>query len=261
MMTDSNDKILENRAKDADILNAIDKLSGDMDELKNDLRFYIKKTETGIIQAAYSGLEKNAIDILSESYKEEIKTVMEIIAGDCPMIPGCSDKFASILNSMISDYRKGDLNGKKAEEYRETLLKMRESAPYASCSNCFDKNQDIFDKSIKRCGSFKEQFSGKNQDGPDLPLQEIDAESIVSSFLDPLANRHRFKVMQELYCGPKSFSELSEATGLKGGNLLFHLEKLLKASMILQKQERGVYVLSLKGAGALKVCAGPDVPQ
>jgi len=245
-----------NRTEDGDILQEISRLSSEMSDLKNDLRFYIRKTETGMISAACSGMKNNAIDILSKGYKEEIKEVMDIIAGECPMHDRCSAVFSSVLTDMIQDYRRGELDDIKSEEYRQKLLEMRESAPYPSCKNCFDKNECIFDRSVKSCASFQNFFSGRTNREEEMPIQEIKPEDIVSSYLEPLANRHRFRVMQELYYGPKSFSELSESTGLRGGNLLFHLEKLVNTAMILQKQERGVYVLSEKGAGALKVCTG-----
>jgi DNA-binding HxlR family transcriptional regulator len=172
------------------------------------------------------------------------------------MLERCSATFSQLISDMILDYRKGELDNTKADEYRKKLIGMREKAPFPSCKNCFDRNGDILDKSIKSCGAFQNFFSGRTPAGDEKSVQEVDPENIVSSYLEPLANRHRFRVMQELYYGPKSFSELSDTTGLRGGNLLFHIEKLVSTSMILQKQERGVYVLSEKGAGALKVCTG-----
>lgn len=250
----------ENTAGNIEILQAINRLSAEMSDLKDDLRFYVRKTETGIIHAAYSGMENGTLEILSKNYEAEIREVMGIIAGDCAMLERCSATFSQIISDMILDYRKGELDSKKADEYRKTLAGMREKAPFPACKNCFDRNGDILDKSIINCGAFQNLFSGRRNEGDERSVQEVDPEDIVLSYLEPLANRHRFRVMQELYYGPKSFSELSETTGLRGGNLLFHLEKLVSTSMILQKQERGVYVLSEKGAGALKVCTGlmPD---
>jgi predicted transcriptional regulator len=36
-------------------------------------------------------------------------------------------------------------------------------------------------------------------------------------------------------------------TGLRGGNLLFHIKKLADSGMILQRHERGDYVITDKG--------------
>jgi predicted transcriptional regulator len=51
----------------------------------------------------------------------------------------------------------------------------------------------------------------------------------------------------------KSFSAFSELTSLRGGNLLFHLQKLLDNGLILQMHERGDYMITDKG---LKILEG-----
>ncbi|UUX93316.1 winged helix-turn-helix domain-containing protein [Methanoplanus endosymbiosus] len=238
-----------------EVVMALNSLSSEISDLKNDLKYYARKTETGMIHAAYSGMGDSALQMLSKGYEEEIRGVMGVIAGECPMREECSAAFSQLLSDMITDYRKGELDDAGADEYRQKITGMREAAPYPSCQKCFEKNEDLFNRSIKRCSAFQAFFSGRTPACEETPVQEINPENIVSSYLEPLANKHRFKVLQELYYGPKSFSELSEVTGLRGGNLLFHIEKLVGTTMILQKQERGVYVLSEKGANALKVSA------
>jgi predicted transcriptional regulator len=36
-------------------------------------------------------------------------------------------------------------------------------------------------------------------------------------------------------------------TGLRGGNLLFHIRKLTESGLILQRHERGDYIITDKG--------------
>ncbi|MDW7727389.1 MAG: hypothetical protein SCH70_09850 [Candidatus Methanoperedens sp.] len=50
----------------------------------------------------------------------------------------------------------------------------------------------------------------------------------------------------------KTFSEFSEHTGLRGGNLLFHLQKLLDSGMILQRHGRRDYMATEKGYKVLR---------
>jgi DNA-binding transcriptional ArsR family regulator len=54
----------------------------------------------------------------------------------------------------------------------------------------------------------------------------------VERMLAPLAHEARIRIMQTLYLGPKSSGELSEATGLKGGNLYYHLKELMHAAYV-----------------------------
>jgi predicted transcriptional regulator len=48
-----------------------------------------------------------------------------------------------------------------------------------------------------------------------------------------------------------TFSALSGLMGLRGGNLLFHLQKLQESGMIIQRHERGDYMITEKGFTAL----------
>ena len=45
----------------------------------------------------------------------------------------------------------------------------------------------------------------------------------------------------------RTFSDITGLTGLRGGNLLFHIRKLTESGLILQRHERGDYVITDKG--------------
>jgi DNA-binding transcriptional ArsR family regulator len=78
-------------------------------------------------------------------------------------------------------------------------------------------------------------------------LSTLPEEVIVNGMLEPLSNRQRLQILKATAVETKTFSELSELTGLRGGNLLFHLQKLLDSGMILQRHERGDYMITEKG--------------
>jgi Predicted transcriptional regulator len=83
-------------------------------------------------------------------------------------------------------------------------------------------------------------------------VADLSDEILVRDILEPLANRHRFRIVQSLAAETQTFSALSNLTGLRGGNLLFHLKKLQDAGMILQRHERGDYIITEKGYRTLK---------
>jgi hypothetical protein len=58
--------------------------------------------------------------------------------------------------------------------------------------------------------------------------------------------------MKALFTETKTFSALSLITGLRGGNLSFHLQKLMDCGMILQRNERGDYMIPEKGYAVLR---------
>lgn len=75
----------------------------------------------------------------------------------------------------------------------------------------------------------------------------------VERMLSPLAHEARIKLMQAMYDGPRAAGELSEATGLKGGNLYYHLKELLHAAYV--KEQNGGYDLTELGCQMLLTVA------
>jgi len=82
-------------------------------------------------------------------------------------------------------------------------------------------------------------------------LQKICAvvsdDDLVRNILEPVANVQRIQILKSLTGQTRTFSELSQLTGLRGGNLLFHIKKLTDTGMILQRHERGDYIITDKG--------------
>ena len=75
----------------------------------------------------------------------------------------------------------------------------------------------------------------------------------VERILSPLAHEARIRLLQAMYDGPKTSGELSEATGLKGGNLYYHLKELLYAAYV--KELDGGYDLTTLGCKVLLTVA------
>ena len=78
-------------------------------------------------------------------------------------------------------------------------------------------------------------------------LVQITDEEIVSQMIEPFASPTRFQIIQAVSKQTKTFSELSHLTRLRGGNLLFHVRKLQQAGMIIQRHERGDYIITERG--------------
>ena len=78
-------------------------------------------------------------------------------------------------------------------------------------------------------------------------ITDIPEETAVKDLLEPVANILRFQILKSLSAQTRTFSDLSSMTGLRGGNLLFHIKKLTDSGMILQRHERGDYVITDKG--------------
>jgi len=77
--------------------------------------------------------------------------------------------------------------------------------------------------------------------------------SSIERMLSPLAHEARVRLMQTMYDGPKSAAQLSEASGMRGGNLYYHLKELLHASYA--KEVEGGYDLTPLGCQMLLTVA------
>jgi DNA-binding HxlR family transcriptional regulator len=72
----------------------------------------------------------------------------------------------------------------------------------------------------------------------------------VANLLSPFSNEQRILILKSLIEKDRGSSELSQATGLEGGQLYHHIKELALAEYVEQK-ERGVYALTEKGKMAL----------
>ena len=60
----------------------------------------------------------------------------------------------------------------------------------------------------------------------EMPINaEISEEDLVRNILEPVANIQWFQILQSLTGQTHTFSDLSQLTGLCGGNLLFDIKK------------------------------------
>ncbi len=74
-----------------------------------------------------------------------------------------------------------------------------------------------------------------------------------SELLGVLSDEHRLKILQELERGPGYQKELSESTGIKGGQWKHHIDLLKDAGFIAQETVRGRYLVTQLGREALKL--------
>lgn len=91
------------------------------------------------------------------------------------------------------------------------------------------------------------------EEGDKHPAVEASPEA-VERMLAPLANEGRIRLMQAIYNSPKSSGDLTRITGLKGGNLYYHLKELIRADYVCERD--GVYDLTGLGAQMLMTVVG-----
>ena len=83
---------------------------------------------------------------------------------------------------------------------------------------------------------------------------KIDPPSLHEDVLNPLSNTSRVQILVSVYEGRNRFADLVEATGQRGGHLLYHLRMLVDHGFVSQFATKE-YVLTKKGLKTLVVLA------
>lgn len=85
-------------------------------------------------------------------------------------------------------------------------------------------------------------------------INEMDPEKANDFIVSPISNKVRIQILQSIYRGENRFNDLSKATGLEGGQLLYHIRKLKNADYMDQFESKD-YVLTPKGMKSLVMLA------
>jgi len=127
---------------------------------------------------------------------------------------------------------------------RKKLEELRCGAPYSKCVKCFSEVSSLLVKQVNLMRSMK--IYAENQEQKPA-ITALETYAVMSEILEPVSNPQRLEILRAVAFETKSFSAFSELTGLRGGNLLFHLQKLTDSGLILQQHERGDYMITEKG--------------
>jgi DNA-binding transcriptional ArsR family regulator len=211
----------------------------------------------GKVDLLLSGRSENRMDSEGCALNTMVNHLVEDIDVDldrCMVSPcdcriSCKEVFTNFLQKSAKLVGEEKVEEKKLIEMRRELDMVRSKAPYKKCSQCFEEVYTMFDRHLRVIRSQNTFVSDANLRNL---IKRMDEERIVREVIDPLANPQRLEILKSLMDQSKSYSMLSHVTGLKGGNLLFHLQKLITSNMIVQSQERGDYTLTEKGNKALR---------
>ncbi|MDW7732752.1 MAG: winged helix-turn-helix domain-containing protein [Methanolobus sp.] len=170
---------------------------------------------------------------------------------DCDQKQICRSAFENLFQEMSLLLLDKDMDEGKLQEYQKRFDELAELASTENCGSCTVHASRMFEKQLELLRSMSGYINSKPEHENIPSLVDLPDE-VVSSICEPLANKQRLLILKTLSTETKSFSELSRITGLRGGNLLFHLQKLLDTNMILQRTERGDYLLTNKGYNILQ---------
>lgn len=213
--------------------------------LRNELKRFIEHANLQHVDGILSDLKKNYADLFTNHQVDTAKIDLSShMVSDCKMRSKCFELFMDFLKNTARHIKDGQVSDEIIQSYREQMKVLRKKGPYDKCDTCFSEVHRLFEKQVdlmQSLGIYTK--SGENKE----IVAEISDDAVVKDLLEPVANIQRFQILKALLVQTRTFSDISQLTGLRGGNLLFHIKKLADTGMILQRHERGDYIITDKG--------------
>src|SRR5665647_892700 len=226
-------------------LTEIRELKTEITGLRTELKRFIERANLQHVDVILGDLKKNYADLFTNHQVETAKTDLSThMIGDCKMRTKCFELFMDFLQNTARHIKDGQVSDEIIQSYREQMKVMRKKGPYNKCDTCFSEVHRLFEKQVdlmQSLGTYTKE--GENKE----IIAEISDNAMVKDLLEPVANIQRFQILKAHTVQTRTFSDISQLTGLRGGNLLFHIKKLTDSGMILQRHERGDYVITDKG--------------
>lgn len=209
----------------------------------------MEKSNQEYLDLMLANLKKDLINSLTSYVSDDIEQGLERgMVDPCKMRETCKSRFTEFLKSNSKLIGQENVSEDIVDEKRDELAEIKESAPFDKCDICFSEVNTLFEKQLNLIRS--RQIYSDNEEKK-IEISTIPEEVMVKSVLEPLSNKQRLQILKSMSSETMSFTALSELTGLRGGNLLFHLQKLLESDLILQRHERGDYMITEKGYNLL----------
>ena len=227
----------------------IGELKTEILELRNELKRFIANANQQHINVVLEELKENYADLFRNQQVETARGDLSThMVAKCAMRESCFSIFMEFLQNTARHIQDGNVSDEIIRSYREDLKSMQSKGPSDTCDTCFSEVSRLFEKQV----SLMESLGIYNKIEGEDTIQEIDEEIAVRKIIEPLANIQRFQILKSLITQTRTFSGISQMTGLRGGNLLFHIKKLTDSGMIFQRHERGDYMITEKGHTTIK---------
>lgn len=217
-----------------------------LSEMHVDIKKVMEYSNRLRLEAALESSKQEYSNTLLNHLYEDIETGLKRnMIKKCPEKKNCTSAFTGFLQQNAALIKQSKVEDTLISKDREKLNELRCGAPFGSkCDQCFSEVSSLFVKQINLMRSMR-IYADNQEYKPDISAFKTDV--IMNEILEPVSNNQRLEILRAVAFETKSFSAFSELTGLRGGNLLFHLQKLMDSGLILQQHERGDYMITEKG--------------
>ncbi len=206
--------------------------------IENEVR---KQLSSNYNRTIFDYLNKSTLDFIKclNCQKTEIKLA-------------CKEKMISIQQNYIDLLKNGNLSEsmKALEEavfFFSRRLEDMKGKENVGCAECFRKEIEILQINRSFLAQLQELQSpwASKSDNHQI-VKEMNPAKIVENILNPVSQEARLKILLSIFNGKNRFADFIETTGLKGGHLLYHLNRLLEHGFI-QRYASKDYILTRKG--------------
>lgn len=236
-----------------EVLNT-DNVNEKLEKIHQDIKRLMEKSNQEYLELMVKNLRNDFTRSIITYLRDDAETSLDKNMEICEMKPTCKEVFTDFLGSNTELLNGDNVSKTSIKEKKDELVKIREKAPYGKCETCFSEVQTLFNKQLNLIRS-NDIYNSTSVQEEKPKISSIAEEKMVKEVLEPLSNRQRLQILKEMSCKAQSFSALSELTGLRGGNLLFHIQKLQDSDLIIQRHERGDYMITNKGFNLLMLLA------
>lgn len=220
-----------------------------LEAIHQDIKRLMERSNQEYLDLILANFKKDILNSISSYFADDITKGLERNMVDpCKMRETCKDRFTKFLETNTELIRQKKVSEEIINDRKIELEEIRKSAPFDKCDICFSEVDSLFDKQISLISSL--QIYDYNKEDK-IEISSIPEAKLVKSVLEPVSNKQRLQILKSMALETKTFTALSGLTGLRGGNLLFHIQKLLENDFILQRHERGDYMITEKGYNLL----------
>ncbi|WP_332449595.1 winged helix-turn-helix domain-containing protein [Methanoculleus sp.] len=232
-------------------LSELSALRHEVAELRNEIRQYAVPIDRQV-DRLFSESRRQCAEAAVRGHIENASELIGREVSGCPHGGQCRAAFTALFESALEHLKTGELPAGSISIIREQLAELQRRAPADHCAPCFQEARRQLDRQFRMLEALR-VYQG--DEGEDSVIDALSPEDVASRICYPLSSPHRVRILKALYLKELSFSDLAVITNLRGGNLLFHLEKLLAADLIRQHKDRGDYSISLGGYELLMTLA------
>lgn len=241
IIVDAHTSPIMNEQSDSDIGDIRVKL----DEIHRDIRTFIEDSNRQHLESVLAFVRSDYADVLEKHHIADAEAgISKNMVKKCDRLDQCRAVFTDMLRKNASLIRQPSVDGEYIDTRRDEIKNLRKEMPYNKCDICFSEVSDLFEKQVSLMQSMRIYETKKDTK---QVISHIPTQSVIDDILEPLCHPKRLEILKAVSGQSMSFSLLSKLTDLRGGNLLFHLQKLSDGGMIIQHHERGDYMITSKG--------------